>query len=115
MRVLGPVLLVAAIVGIVVAGNFRSGQTSAQDTSDERILNLETLVNELAAQVADLTARVEALEGTSGGAATPPCAARPSTTARPSCTGRDGPESMSWENRSQEPAHVLVVVARVAS
>jgi hypothetical protein len=69
MRVLGPVLLVAAIIGIVVAENFSSGQTSAQDTSDERITNLETLVNELAAQVADLTARVEALEGTSGGAA----------------------------------------------
>lgn len=27
----------------------------------------------------------------------------------------DGPESMSWENRSQEPAHVLVVVGRIAS
>ena len=67
MRVLGTLLPVVAIIAVVFGWTLHSGETNAQDTSEERIANLETLVGELSAQVADLTERVEALEGDGNG------------------------------------------------
>ena len=63
MRVLGSLLLVALVVAVGFGIIVRTGDTTAQDASEERIVRLETLVEELSTQIADLDARVAALEG----------------------------------------------------
>ncbi len=63
MRILGTLLIVALVIAVGFGAIMRSGYTTAQDTSDERITRLETLVAELSTQVAELNDRVAALEG----------------------------------------------------
>ena len=68
MRVLGTLLLVALVMAVACGAFVRSGETTAQDASEERISRLETLVEDLSTQVANLNDRVEALEGDGAGA-----------------------------------------------
>jgi hypothetical protein len=75
MRVLGSLLLVALVVAVGFGAIVRTGDTTAQDASEERIVRLETLVEELSTQIADLDARVATLEGAGAGESGDPGAA----------------------------------------